>query len=117
MELKRVYEYKTALTHFMDGQPTGNLKKKPEDKWVDLMEYIDEIIEYLGKQVKNMKEELIKFESVVNKLPARERTVIRARYIAGVSFKEIEKKLPLSERTIYHAHRNGIAQLDMSLFE
>lgn len=81
------------------------------------MEYTDEIIEYLIKQIKSLQEELINIETVVDKLPARERSVIKARYIAGMPFKEIAKELPLSERMIYHAHRNGIAELDVSLLD
>lgn len=78
------------------------------------MEYIDELVDYLSVQIERQIKELKKFEKVVDKLPARERSVIKGRYIANMEFKEIAKKLPYSDRTIYHAHRDGIAKLDMS---
>ena len=117
MELKRTLEYKTALTHVIDGLPSGNLRKQPEDKWISLMKYEDEIIEYLKVQIKRQLNELKKFEKIINNLPAREKSVIRGRYIANMQFKEIAKMLPLSERTIYHAHKNGVAELDADLFD
>lgn len=116
-ELERTIEYKTTLTHVMDGLPSGNLRKQPEDKWLKLMEYEDEIIEYLAKQIQRQLKELKKFERVINNLPARERSVIRGRYIANKQFKEIAKMLPLSDRMIYHAHKNGVAELDADLFD
>lgn len=113
LELQKTIEYKTTISHVLDGLPSGNIRKKPEDKWIDLMEYTDEIIEYLTKQIKNLKEELIELETIVDKLPARERSVIKGRYIAGMSFREIAKKLPLSDSSIYRAHNRGILLLEL----
>lgn len=81
------------------------------------MEYSEEIIEYLGVQIKRLQEELKKFEKAVDKLPPRERSVIKGRYLANMQFKDIAKQLPLSDSSIYRAHNDGIAMLDMSLLD
>lgn len=112
-ELVRVQDYKSAISHVLDGLPSGNVRKRPEEKWADLMDYTDEIIEYLGKQMGSLKRELEVLDSAIKKLPAREAAVLTARYITGRQFKDIAKDMPLSDRTIYHAHRNGVAEIEI----
>lgn len=94
--------------------PSSNVHKRPDDEWDDILDYMDEIHEYLSDKAHYRLKELEAFEFAIDNLPIRERTVLTARYIAGMEFSEILKKVPISERSLYLAHRKGLELIDMT---
>lgn len=108
-----VQNRKTDLTHVLTGLPSSNVRRRPDENWIDLMDYTDEIIDYLKCTSGDMLERMKQVEQAIDKLPQRERTILTARYIRGLHFNEILKKLPCSERTMYMIHENGLKLLEI----
>lgn len=88
--------------------------KRPDDKWDDIFDYMEEIHDYLSRQIHYRLKELETIEKSIDNLPVRERAILTARYISGLEFGEIRKKFPISERTMYTAHRKGLEMIDMT---
>ncbi len=101
------------LTKVLTGQPSGNVSKKPEDRWTDLMDYTDEIQEFLENTIRRKLHELELIETAVSDLRPREQAILTARYILGLEFSEILRKFPVSERTMYRIHHDAIEHLNM----
>lgn len=93
--------------------PSGNLRKRPEDKWIELLDYIDDLSKYLTNRVFTVQQELAVLNRTIDALPAREQTIIRKRYILGMEWNKIIEDVPLSERSVYNAHNNAIKLLNM----
>lgn len=113
-ELERVEEYKTSLQHFLTGLPSSNVRKRTDDKWIELIDYSDNLVEYVVNRITTIQRELEIFENTINDLPQREQTVLRSRYLIGLQWKDIIKNLPLSERAVFNAHSSGISKLNMA---
>lgn len=117
-ELEALQERKIGLSsQVLDGLPKGNVAPRIDTKWLDLMDYNDEIIDYLTLIVQDMKEDLEVVVGAVNKLPEREKAVLTARYIRGMSFREIEKIVPCTDRTMYNILRSGLELIELPLDE
>lgn len=111
--MERIKSQKTVLTKVLTGQPSGNISKKPEERWSDLMDYTDEIQEFLENTIKRKLQELESIEQAINDLRPREQAILTARYILGLEFNEILRKFPVSERSLYRIHHEAIEHINM----
>lgn len=113
-ELERIQASKVRLTSVLTGLPTGNVHKRPDDRWDEIIFETDELISYLTDRTNELLNELETLERAIDKLPPRERSIMTARYIAGMKFSEIIKKFPVSERSMYDIHQSGLEMIDMA---
>lgn len=111
-ELEFVREQKLGLTRILTGMPSGS-GRRMDDKWIELMEYTDEIIDFLTKESAEILDELKTVSGAIRALPRRESAVLAARYMRGMAFREILKGLPCSERTMYNIHESGLELIDL----
>lgn len=112
-ELQEIQQEKLGLTRVLTGMPSSNVTKNMDDVWIDLIDYTDDIIEYLKGILLDRKTRLTEITEAVEQLDERERTVITARYIRGMSFRDILKDLPVSEKTMYNLHQRALQHLEM----
>lgn len=100
------------LTRLLTGMPTGNLISKPEDRWADMLNYRDEIIDYLtlvaGDQVKILEQVTEAIENLQNGI---QQWILTQRYIQGKSFTEIAETSGYSERAVFKIHRQALENL------
>lgn len=111
-ELQDIEERKRGLTRILTGMPHGT-GRNIEDKWIELIEYSDETMDYLRNVDIALRDELIMIEEAVKELPRREQTLVTARYIRGMRFSEILKEMPFSERTMYSIHENALDLIEL----
>lgn len=102
-----------VLTKILTGMPSGNIPKKLDDKWAELMDYTDEIANYLKGVLEDLKRDLELIREAIVDLPRREQTIIIARYISGKSFHDIQKKMQCSERQMYYIHESALKHLQI----
>lgn len=112
-ELQEQQERKLGLTKLLTGMPSSNVGKRQDQRWIEIMEYEDEIIDYLTLTTENILHAIQEIDQAISELPQRERTIITARYIKGKSFMDIHKEFPWSERTMYQVHDNALELLPL----
>lgn len=112
-ELERIKLDKVVLTKILTGMPSGNIPKRLDDKWVDLMEYSEEIADYLSGVLEDLKADLELIREAIKDLPRREQAIVVARYISGKSFHDIQKKMNCTDRTMFYVHESALKHLQI----
>lgn len=104
-----------GLTKLLSDLPKGSGVGRLDDKWIELMDYTDEIIEYLGEMSHDMEVSLGNIREVIDGLPARERMIIVGRHVRGLPFRDILKELHCSERNMYQLYRDALEMIPVPL--
>lgn len=97
--------------HYSD-MPTGSNRNRPDDELVNTIFRLDKC----KNKLDNMREDMKKIVSSLNKLPPYERDVLTYYYIDGIRDFSLYEKLRCSERKFYSDKAKIIRKFAIQLF-
>ncbi len=81
------------------------------DRLAELVVKIVEVQEEINRQLQKSYELMAKIEKAIEKLPEREKYLIRARYLDGKSWEQIAVDMNYSWRQVHRIHANALKLL------
>lgn len=113
-EYKKTFDSVNKLTSSYSGIPGENVTSKPPDKWVEMITYRDDILEYLSNLFKINRIKLNQIIRVIDTLTdTQEKLILKLRYISGLKFSEIPKLVGVTERTMYNIHKEALSKIKL----
>lgn len=92
-----------------DNQVTGN--SADNYKLIRIMEKIDKQVKKYWNKYDNLLEQLNKIEEAIDKLDSLERTIMRLRYIDGLSWENVALKVEYSWPQLMRIHKNILIKI------
>lgn len=112
IELYRTKE--KQLTKYLTGMPSGKGGvKRPDDYWVDVMEKLDMLSQYMNDLSDRLLCSCVEISSAINRLEDSEcAQVLTMRYIEGKMPKQISEEINMTIRKVFRLIRKGVLSLD-----
>lgn len=105
----RLLEIDTQLTKITTNLENENVTMtKDPDKWTNLVNERIEVEEMINRELCRCLKEIQYIEKLIEKLPEREKLLMRLRYIDNLKWEEICVKMNYSWRQIHNIHSKAL---------